>query len=114
MQSGDEGVTTVYSSNQSQPPWTHHSHIAPVQTQPENTIVISVNSKANDNENNKLLIVFALLLLFCISLFIFAWQLGGWGSVEDVCLMCLIFPLIFGSFNLVPQSEIVVIDESKL
>ena len=78
---------------------------------PRATKVIRVTKEPNSSTSNPVIIVKLFISGIIAILVIAGYFLGVFDNPEDRCLACLIFPLFFGSYYLVPQSEIVIIDD---
>ena len=108
---GDDDLTKTSSIKDAQLPWPPPAPIGSVIKQPIDSEVMYVTNDPNFSTSNPVII----LILFISSIIgiigIAGYFLGAFDNPRDKCLACLIFPLLLGSISLMPQTEIVIIDD---
>ena len=111
----DDDLANISSIKDAQLPWAPPDPIGSMIKQPIDSEVIYVTNEPNFSTTNPVIIVILFISGIIAIIGISGYFLGAFDNPSDKCLACLIFPLLLGSYSLMPQSEIVIIDgiESK-
>ena len=107
---GDD-LTNISSIKDAQLPWPPPDPIGSVIKQPIDSEVIYVTNEPDFSISKPGIIVILFISGIITILGIAGYFLGVFDNPRDKCCACLIFPLLLGSYNLIPQSEIVIIDD---